>query len=114
MSFFSDDKNKPAVIGQDAIIGTAEVIFMPALDRGKVIIRISIDNQDPTSSLTFTKNGRGGTVFTVPPNSIALIENEVLTGVIVTPNATTGVGLISADTVEKNKLIEQGFIQGAA
>ena len=114
MSFFSDDKNKPAVIAQDEQFTTSEVIFMPALDRGKVIIRISIDNQDPTNNLTFTKNGRGGTSFIIPPNSIGLIENEILTGVIVTPNATTGAGLISADTIEKDKLIKQGFIQGAA
>jgi len=113
MSFFSDDKNKPKIETRDEVFTTTAINFFPALDRGMVIIRATIDNQDATNNLTFTKNGRGGTVFTIPPNSIALIENEIITGFRITPDGTTGTGVISADLAVRSTLEREGFI-GAA
>jgi len=114
MSFFSDDKNKPKIEARDQQFTTTAIDFFPALDRGMVIIRATIDNQDSTNNLTFSKNGRGGTEFIVPPNSIALIENEIITGFRITPNGTTGQGIVSADLAVRNTLEKEGFIAGAA
>ena len=74
------------------------------------IIKIVIDNQDPTNNCAFVKNGRGGTVFLIPPNSIATIENEILDGVVITPDGTTGVGQFSADMVSVESLVKGGFL----
>ncbi len=74
------------------------------------IIKIVIDNQDPTNNCTFVKNGRGGTSFIIPPNSIATIENEILDGVVITPDGTTGIGQFSADMVSVESLVKGGFL----
>jgi len=110
MSFFSDQTTKPRVEPFSDTFTTTEVNFFPAIDKGLKIIRIVIDNQDPTNNLTFVKNGRGGTSFIVPPNSIATVENEVLDGVVITPNATTGIGQFSADMVSVEDLVKGGFL----
>ena len=71
---------------------------------------MSIDNQDPTNNLTFFKNGRGGRALIVPPNSIALIKDEILSGVRVVPDGTTGAGTLSADLANHKTLKQDGFI----
>jgi len=107
---FTSDKGRPRVESFSQTFTTSEVNFFPASTKGKVAIRIVIDNQDPTNSLTFVKNGRGGTIFTLPPNSLAIIDNEVLEGVVITPDGTTGIGQITADLAFRKDLIANGFL----
>jgi len=107
---FSNDKQKPQVESFSETFTTAEVNFFPSLTKGKVAIRAVIDNQDPTNALTFVKNGRGGTVFTLPPNSLAIIDNEILEAIVITPNATTGIGQLTADLASREELISGGFL----
>ena len=109
MSFFTSDKNKPKVQSEDLQFTTSKVRMNPSVQRGSVIIRATIDNQDPSNSLTFTKNGDGGTNYIIPPNSVGLIENEMVKSIHVTPNATTGVGLISIDYTTLDILKDGGF-----
>ena len=108
---FTSDKSKPRIENFSELIGVAVVNFFPALSRGKVAIRAVIDNQDLTNPITFVKNGRGGTVFTLPPNSLAIIENEVLEALVITPDVTTGIGLLTADLAFRKDLITQGFLK---
>jgi len=107
---FTNDKQKPSVESFSQIIGTAVVNFFPTSSRGKVAIRAVIDNQDLSNPITFVKNGRGGVVFTVPPNSLAIIDNELIEALIITPDGTTGAGLLTADLSFRKDLISQGFI----
>ncbi len=109
MSFFTADKNKPKVQSEDLQFTTSVVRMNPSVQRGSVIIRATIDNQDPTNSLTFTKNGDGGTAYIIPPNSVGLIENEMVKSITVTPNGTTGIGLISIDYTTLDILKDGGF-----
>ncbi len=109
MSFFTDNKNKPQVQSEDTQFTTSVTRFNPSVQRGMVMIRATIDNQDATNSLTFTKNGNGGTSYIVPPNSVAVIENEIITEITITPNATTGTGLLSADMTTLDILKSGGF-----
>ncbi len=111
MSFFRNNVQMPLTQSFSAQFTTAVLAFMPALQQFKVAIRIVIDNQDTTNSLSYQKNGIGGQTFILPPNSIAVIENEVLEGVIITPNAVTGVGNVTADLADKQELVKGGFIQ---
>jgi len=108
---FTSDKGRPRVESFSQTFTTSVVNFFPAQTRGKVAIRAIIDNQDPTNSLTFVKNGRGGTVFTLPPNSLAIIDNEILEGLVITPDGTTGVGQLTADLAIRNDLIINGFLK---
>jgi len=110
MSFFSNNTNQPRTESFSDVFTTAVVNFFPSIDKGMKCIRLVIDNQDPTNNILFTKNGRGGTVFTLPPNSLAIIENEVLDGVRLVPDATTGVGQFSADLVSVEALVKGGFL----
>jgi len=110
LSFFRNNIQTPLVESFSTTFTTAVTPFFPAEQLTKVAIRIVIDNQDPTNALTFTKNGVGGTVFTIPPNSIAIIENELIDGIVVTPNAVTGVGQITADLAVRSELVKGGFI----
>jgi len=110
MSFFTNSNTRPRVESFSDTFTTTVVNFFPAIDKGLKCIRIVIDNQDPTNEITFTKNGRGGTVFTLPPNSLAIIENEVLDGVRIIPDATTGLGQFSADLVSVEALLKGGFL----
>jgi len=109
MSFFTDDKNKPKVQSEDLQFTTSVARLNPSVQRGMVGIRVTIDNQDPTNSLTFTKNGVGGTAYIIPPNSVGLIENEIIKSITVTPNATTGIGIISMDYTTLDILTDGGF-----
>jgi len=108
--FFRNNTQMPRVQSFSANFTTAVFTFMPALQQFKVAIRIVIDNQDPSNALTFQKNGVGGQTFILPPNSVAIIENEVLDGVIITPNATTGVGNVTADLADRRQLEKGGFL----
>lgn len=110
MSLFTNNRQQPLIENFSEVFTTGAVNFFPTSQRGKVAIKVVIDNQDATNSLTFTKNGRGGTAFTVPPNSIAIIENEVLDSVVITPNAVTGAGQITADLAFRDDLVKGGFI----
>jgi len=110
MSFFSQDKNQPRTEPRDEVFTTAALNFYPSVDRGLVIIRLTIDNQDVSNSLTYSKNGPGGTSHTLPPNSIAVIDNEILSGVTITPDGTTGTGEVSADLAVRSNLEKDGFI----
>jgi len=109
MSFFSDDKNKPRTLTEDVQFTTSVVRLSPGDQRGMLGIRATIDNQDVTNSLTFTKNGVGGTAFIIPPNSIGVIENELIKSITVTPNGTTGTGLLSMDMTTMKILKDGGF-----
>jgi len=109
MSFFSDDKNKPKTLTEDIQFTTSVVRLSPGDQRGMMGIRATIDNQDPTNNLTFTKNGVGGTSYIIPPNSIGVIEGELIKSITVTPNATTGVGLLSMDMTTLKILKDGGF-----
>jgi len=107
---FTSDKGRPKVESFSQTFTTSVVNFFPASSRGKVAIRAVIDNQDQVNSITFVKNGRGGTVFTLPPNSLAVIENEILEALVITPNGTTGVGQLTADLAFRKDLIANGFL----
>ncbi len=109
MSFFTSNKNQPRVQSEDLQFTTSVARLNPSVQRGMVGIRVTIDNQDPTNQLTFTKNGAGGTAYIVPPNSVGLIENEIIKSITVTPNATTGVGIISMDYTTLDILTSGGF-----
>jgi len=109
MSFFSDDKNKPKTLTEDIQWTTSVVRLSPGDQRGMMGIRATIDNQDSSNSITFTKNGVGGTAYIIPPNSIGVIENELLKSITVTPNATTGQGLLSMDMSTLKILKDGGF-----
>jgi hypothetical protein len=109
MSFFTSNKNEPKVASEHTAFTTSAVTLDPANQRGMVIIRATIDNQDPTNNLTFTKNGAGGTAFVIPPNSIGIIENEIVKSITVTPNGTTGSGLLSVDMTTMDILKSGGF-----
>lgn len=111
MSLFTNDRQKPKVESFSDVFTTAVVNFFPASQRGKVAIKVIIDNQDATNNLTFVKNGRGGTVFTVPPNSIAEIENEIIDAIIITPNTVTGTGQITADLAVRKELEQAGYLE---
>ena len=107
---FTSDKQRPKVESFSQPFTTAEVNFFPASTRGKVAIKAIIDNQDPTNALTFVKNGRGGTIFTLPPNSLAVIEDELLEALVITPDAVTGAGQLTANLAFRKDLIAQGFL----
>lgn len=107
---FRSDLNKPKTEPFGDIFTTGVVSFFPAQDRGLVIIRIVIDNQDTTNNLTFTKNGRGGIVFTIPPNALGIIEDEVLTGIRIVPNGATGLGQFTGDLASNAELLTGGFL----
>jgi hypothetical protein len=109
MSFFTQNKNEPKVTSEHTTFTTSVVRLNPSMQRGMIIIRATIDNQDSTNSLTFTKNGAGGTSFTIPPNSVGVIENEMISEIVVTPNATTGTGLLSVDMTTLAILKAGGF-----
>ena len=94
----------------DTQFTTTPINFYPSQSRGLVIVRMTIDNQDPTNNLTFNKGERGGRDYIVPPNSIAIISNEILSGVRVTPDGTTGTGIVSADLASVESLKRGGFI----
>lgn len=89
---------------------TSALNFYPQQRQGLRIVRMTIDNQDPTNNLTFNKGERGGRTYTVPPNSVALIENEKLSGVRVVPDGTTGLGQLSADMSTVKLLEADGFL----
>ncbi len=108
---FTSDKGRPKVESFSQVIGVAVVNFFPSLTKGKVAIRAVIDNQDLTNSITFQKNGRGGAIFTLPPNSLAVIDNEILEALVITPDAVTGVGQLTADLAFRSELIAQGFLK---
>ena len=108
---FTSDKGRPRIENFSQNIETSVINFFPALTKGKVAIRAVIDNQDLTNPITFVKNGRGGTVFTLPPNSLAVIDNEILEALVITPHATTGIGLLTADLAFRAELIAQGFLK---
>ncbi len=108
---FTSDKGRPRIENFSQVIALVEINFFPALTKGKVAIRAVIDNQDVTNNLTFVKNGRGGSIFVVPPNSLAVIDNEILEALVITPNATTGVGLLTADLSFRKDLIANGFLK---
>ena len=111
MSIFTADRNKPRVEAFVQVFTTSAVSFFPADDRGLVIIRLVIDNQDPTNSITFTKNGRGGIIYTIPPNSLGIIDNEVLTGVRLVPDGATGTGILTAELAVRADLTRGGFLK---
>jgi len=108
---FTNDKQRPQTESFSQVIALAVINFFPASSRGKVAIRAIIDNQDVTNSITFVKNGRGGAIFTIPPNSLAIIENEIIEALVITPNAVTGVGQLTADLAFRKDLIDQGFLK---
>jgi len=111
---FRGNTNEPFIIEtQDTLFTTSPINFYPSQSRGLVIVRMTIDNQDPTNELTFNKNERGGRVYIVPPNSLAVITNEIMSGIRVIPNATTGTGIISADLSSVASLKREGFIGSA-
>ena len=107
---FTSDKGRPRVESFSQVIGVAVINFFPSLTKGKVAIRAVIDNQDLSNPITFVKNGRGGTVFTIPPNSLAIIDNEILEALVITPDGTTGAGQLTADLAFRSELIAQGFL----
>lgn len=111
MSFFNENRNKVRVEAFAEPFTTSVVNFNPGDTRGLVIIRAVIDNQDSANAVTFQKNGQGGITYTIPANSVGVIENEVMTSLRIVPDGTTGAGFLSGELAKREELTKGGFLR---
>ena len=106
---FRADKNKPKGRGFRLPFTTAVVQIDTAQRMAMVYIKAIVDNQDPTNNL-LVRTDPDAEQLIVPPNSVITIEDELHSFIQVTPNAGTGVGLISLTVADEAELRRDGFL----
>jgi len=106
---FTIDRQKPKTIPFKQLIALAQIRDDFLQRTGLYIVEITIDNQDPTNDLTF-RTVPSGILETVPPNSLAIVEDEIHSFIEINPNVLTGSGILSLALAEPSELRRLGLI----
>ncbi len=106
---FTTDLQRPKSIPFVQIIGITQFRDDFLQRVAKYIVQITIDNQDPTNSLTF-RTVPSGILLTIPANSLGIVENEIHEFIEVNPNAVTGNAILTIALADPEELRKLGLI----
>jgi len=106
---FTADKQKPHTIPFVQIITTTQFRDDFLQRVAQYIIKIVYDNQDPANNATI-RTVPSGILQTIPPNSLAVIEDEIHSFVELNPDPVTGTGVLTLTLAEPDELRKFGFL----